>query len=218
MDLVISAAKHVMLVVIGLLPIMNPISMAPLFLSLTRGDSPEFRKQQARKAAIYSILILVAFLLLGNGIIALFGISLAGIRIAGGLIIMVLALRMLFSGEGEADTVKGSPDTIKRAEVDISFSPIAMPGLAGPGCIAVIMGYGSQIPADQQVLGYAVVLIGILITGFVAWVVLAGSDWLAKFLGEHGIQAVTKIMGFILACIAVQFVASGVREFIHTMA
>ncbi len=217
MDLVVTAAKHVLLVVIGLLPIMNPVSMAPLFLSLTRQGSAQFRQQQARKSALYAIAILVAFFLLGNGIIALFGISLAGIRIAGGLIVLVLAFRMLFSGDGEADTVKGGPDAIKRAEVDISFSPIAMPGLAGPGCIAIVMGYGSQIPADYQLLGYAVVLAGIVITGVIAWIVLAGADWLARFLGEHGIQAVTKIMGFLLACIAVQFIASGVREFAHSM-
>jgi len=218
MNLVVTAVKDVALVVFGLLPVMNPVSMAPLFLGLTRQGSSQFRRRQARKSALYAIGVLVAFFLLGNGIIALFGISLAGIRIAGGLIVLVLAFRMLFSGDGKADTVKGGPDAIKRAEVDISFSPIAMPGLAGPGCIAIVMGYGSQIPADHQLLGYAVVLAGIVITGVIAWIVLAGADWLARFLGEHGIQAVTKIMGFLLACIAVQFIASGVREFAHSMA
>lgn len=217
MDVVVEVAKNTLLVVIGLLPIMNPLSAAPLFLALTRYATPAFKRQQALRASIYAMAILATFLLLGNAIITLFGISMGGIRIAGGLIVLVLAFRMLFSGDAEADTVKGGPAALSSAEVDVSFSPLAMPILAGPGSIAVVMGYGTQIPSGQQTLGYLVVLAGIAITCLVAWVVLLGANWVARFLGKHGIQAVTKIMGFLLACIAVQFIASGVREFVHSM-
>lgn len=217
MDVVVEVLKNTFLVVMGLLPIMNPLSAAPLFLALTRNTPPAFKHQQALKAAVYAFAILVTFLLLGNAIIALFGISMAGIRIAGGLIVLVLSFRMLFSGNAEADTVKGGPAAMNSAEVDVSFSPLAMPILAGPGSIAVVMGYGTQIPQGHQTVGYLVVLAGVFITCALAWAVLLGANWVARYLGDHGIQAVTKIMGFLLACIAVQFIASGVREFVHSM-
>ncbi|MDF2617912.1 MAG: multiple drug resistance protein MarC [Xanthobacteraceae bacterium] len=214
MNLFLEALKHVPLVAIGLLPIMNPLSTVPLFLALTRRMSQQHKRQQALRASLYAFAVLAAFLFLGNGIIALFGISLPGIRVAGGLIILVLAFRMLFSGTGEADSVEAGPSEIKQADLDFSFSPLAMPSLAGPGSIAVVMGYGSQIPEQHVALGYAVVLTGILITALIAYAALVGANWVSKFLGEHGIQAVTKIMGFLLTCVAVQFIASGVRQFV----
>ncbi|MBK1665593.1 stress protection protein MarC [Rhodospirillum rubrum] len=217
MDYLGLAAKYIPIVVLGLLPIMNPLSTVPLFLELTKRMSPERKHQQARRACLYALSILAVFLFIGNGIITLFGISLAGIRVAGGLIILVLAFRMLFSGEGEAASIEAEATEIKRAELDFSFSPLAMPSLAGPGSIAVVMSYGSQIPDDAQVFGHFIVICGISITVLIAYIALAGSAWIARFLGEHGIQAVTKIMGFLLTCIAVQFIASGVRDFSQTL-
>jgi len=214
MDMVMAAAKFVPLITLGLLPIMNPLSTVPLFLALTKRMSPALKRQQATRACFYAFGILAAFLFLGNGIISLFGISLPGIRIAGGLIVLVLAFRMLFSGEGEASTIDEEPSEIKRADLDFSFSPLAMPSLAGPGSIAIVMSYGSQIPDDHVIAGYIIVLTSIAITVACAYAALAGAAWISKFLGEHGIQAVTKIMGFLLACVAVQLIASGIREFV----
>lgn len=214
MDILLEALRHIPLVALGLLPIMNPLSTVPLFLALTKRMSARHKRQQALRASLYAFAVLATFLFIGNGIIALFGISLPGIRIAGGLIILVLAFRMLFSGEAEADTIDSEPAEIKQANLDFSFSPLAMPSLAGPGSIAVVMSYGSQIPEQHLALGYAVVLIGIAIVVACAYAALAGAGWISRFLGEHGIQAVTKIMGFLLTCVAVQFIASGVREFV----
>jgi len=214
MEKYLDALKYIPLVAIGLLPIMNPLSTVPLFLALTKRMSPERKRQQALRASLYAFAILAAFLFLGQGIIALFGISMPGIRVAGGLIILVLAFRMLFAGEGEAASVDSEPAQIKQAEIDFSFSPLAMPSLAGPGSIAVVMSYGSQVPADNRVFGYAIVLIGVFLCAMIAFAALVGANWLARFLGEHGIQAITKIMGFLLTCVAVQFIASGIREFV----
>ncbi len=218
MDALILTLKYIPLVTLGLLPIMNPLGTVPLFLSLTARMPEAQRKAQARRACLYAFAILTAFLFLGNGIIALFGISLAGIRVAGGIIVLILALRMLFSGVDEASTVDATPSEIKQAELDFSFSPLAMPSLSGPGSIAVVMGYASEIPDDAVVLGHFVVVAGIAITAAVAYVALGFSTWISRFLGPHGLQAITKIMGFLLSCIAVQFIASGIRDFIHSLA
>lgn len=202
------------LVVMGLLPIMNPLTTIPLYLSLTKHMTEARKREQARKTAMFAFLILVSFLLLGNGIIETFSISLAGIRVAGGIIILIIALNMIFSGADSSKGVEADTQDIKSAELDYSFSPLAMPSLAGPGSIAVVMGFASQIPSGKTALGYFVVISGILFCAILAFVVLLFSNKLAKLLGDHGMQAITKIMGFLLTCIAVQFLASGVQEFI----
>ncbi|MCL7997500.1 MarC family NAAT transporter [Brucella sp. 21LCYQ03] len=206
--------KYVSIVVIGLLPIMNPLTTIPLYMSLTKRMSVEDKRSQARKTCIYAFAILIVFMLLGNGIISLFSISMPGIRVAGGIIIMILALRMIFSGEDTSSQVDAEPADIKKAELDYSFSPLAMPSLAGPGSIAVVMGFTSQIPADHSITGHVVIAIGIAIMVVIAYIGLSSANWIEKVLGDHGMQAVTKIMGFLLTCVAVQFLASGIREFI----
>ncbi|WP_421566044.1 MarC family NAAT transporter [Ochrobactrum sp. EDr1-4] len=214
MDFVPDLVKYVSIVVIGLLPIMNPLTTIPLYMSLTKRMSDENKRAQARKTCIYAFLILTVFMLLGNGIIKIFGISLPGIRVAGGIIIMILALRMIFSGEDTSSEVDADPADIKKADLDYSFSPLAMPSLAGPGSIAVVMGFSSQIPSDHSIFGHAVIAIGVAIMSIIAYIGLLSSNWIEKFLGDHGMQAVTKIMGFLLTCLAVQFLASGISQFV----
>ena len=211
--MVLDAFKYIFLVVLGILPIMNPITTIPLFMTLTRNMSKESQQQQAMKACIYAFFILLAFLILGNGIIALFGISMPGIRVAGGIIILILGLRMIFTGEDSSSEVDASATEIKRAELDYSFSPLAMPSIAGPGSIAVVMGFATQIPAEAPILGHIVVAIGIAITIAIAFVALSSARFIQKLLGDHGMQAVSKMMGFLLTCVAVQFLASGARDF-----
>ena len=213
MQLLFDFIKYTAIVVIGLLPIMNPLTTIPLYMALTKSMSASNKKKQAKKACINAFCILSAFLLLGNGIIALFGISMPGIRIAGGIIIMILALRMIFMGEDTSSSVDAEPAEIKQANIDYSFSPLAMPSLAGPGSIAVVMSFGSEIPHDYTILGSLVVILGIAITVGVAYAALSGAQFIEKALGEHGMQAITKIMGFLLTCVAVQFLASGVLDF-----
>ncbi|MFK4825812.1 MarC family NAAT transporter [Paenochrobactrum sp. BZR 588] len=204
---------YIPLIVLGILPIMNPVSTVPLFLALTGGMTEEHKLRQARMACFYAFLILSVFLCLGNVIISFFGISLAGIRVAGGLIILMLSFRMLFPADMTPVT-KSGVDSVKEATVDFSFSPLAMPSISGPGTIAVVMGYGSQIPDEHSIAGHAIVIMGIAIAILFAYMTLLFSGVIAKFLGEHGIQAVSKIMGFLLACVSVQFLASGIHEFI----
>lgn len=205
--------KYIFIVVIGLLPIMNPLTTIPLYMALTQKMTRETRRRQARKTCLFAFGILVVFLLLGNGIITLFGISMPGIRVAGGIIILILALRMIFSGMDSSSSAGAEPDEIKHANLDYSFSPLAMPSLAGPGSIAVIMSFGSQIPTDASLAGHLIVITGIAITSAVAYLALSSATYIEKLLGEHGMQAITKIMGFLLTCVAVQFLASGIRDF-----
>jgi multiple antibiotic resistance protein len=192
---------------------MNPFSTAPLFVSLTANFEPGRRHSQAIKACVYAFAILVVFLLAGSAIVDFFGISIPGIRSAGGLIILAIGFRMLFpapkaAADGDAP---GAPP-----EMDVAFSPLAMPSLAGPGSIAVVMSAAAQIRSEHPndwVLIYAAVVTGMAATLVFSYVVLRLAGTMVRFLGREGIDAMTRIFGFLLICIGMQFLLTGIADF-----
>ncbi|MGB5133375.1 MAG: MarC family NAAT transporter [Steroidobacteraceae bacterium] len=207
---------YVGLTIMTLLPIINPVGTAVLLLGIGEHLDPEVRERQVRKACIYASGILIAFLLLGTLIMQVFGISIPGLRIAGGLVIAFLGFRMLFP-----DTVPTmSPEALAEARVkaDISFSPLAMPSLSGPGSIATVITMSSTIRHEEQgtraVIEHVGVVIGIVVTALVCYFVLRAAEQLSKKLGSAGIGAIARIMGFLMICIGVQFVINGVRELV----
>ena len=206
-------SQAIALTIGGLLPIMNPFSTAPLFLSLTTRMSPAKRNREALMACIYAFGILVLFLLLGAAIIDFFGISVPGIRVAGGLIVSVIGLRMLFPAPVRSGE---SPPRLQPPDEEIAFTPLAMPSLAGPGSISVVITAASQIRAhhaENFVEVYAGVLIGMAVTILIAWFVLRTATSLARVLGPAGIDAMTRIFGFLLICIGMQFLLTGISDF-----
>jgi multiple antibiotic resistance protein len=104
-------------------------------------------------------------------------------------------------------------DEAVAAKTDIAFSPLAMPSLSGPGSISVVLATSAQIPDERLLLGNIIMLIGIGLTTIIAWLVLSGSFVLVRFLGPTGIDALTRIFGFLLICIGVQFVLIGTSDF-----
>jgi multiple antibiotic resistance protein len=196
----------------ALLPIINPFSTAPLFVSLTVNFDEQRRKQQALLACIYAFGILAVFLLVGSAIVEFFGISLAGIRVAGGLIISTTGFRMLFPSPQPAQ----AQSPVDRRDPDVAFSPIAMPSLAGPGSITVVMSAAAQIEhirAHDLVVTYAALLLGMAATLGISFLVLRGASSLVRFLGPGGIDAMTRIFGFLLICIGMQFLLTGISDF-----
>src|SRR3954462_7590655 len=122
--------------VIALLPLINPLAIAPTFLAITEGDSRERRLQQLRMACIYTVVILVSFLVGGTFIMGFFGISIPGLRIAGGLLVAGIGSGMLMGLPRLAEDEERA-NQAARAKRDVSFSPLAMPMMSGPGSIAV---------------------------------------------------------------------------------
>ncbi len=212
MDFALELSGYVLLVIAGLIPIANPFSTAPIFISMTAGLKKSERNQIANLAILYMFVVLLVFLLLGAAILSFFGISLHALRIAGGLIVGVIGFRMLFEPDNSPShsTQKNHEDVKK-----LAFTPLAMPMLSGPGSISVIMGGAVEIAEletlTDQIIGYAVVTTGIAITAFICWLVLRASSSVVKFMGPSGIDALTKVMGFLLVSIAVQFVITGVQ-------
>ena len=197
---------------VSLIVITNPLSKLPLFVSLTQGMSEERRRQQALWAGIYSAAIMLVSLLGGNMLLAFFGISYGAMRIAGGLVVAMIGYQMLFGG----NTPNNAP-IVRRDKDDYAFFPIAMPGIAGPGTIAVVIGFSTEIAALKDYVDLAVALgwtaAAIIVTASASWAVMRYSDLLTRRLGPSGTLVLGKLMGFILICIGVQFVGSGIRTF-----
>jgi len=191
--------------IVALLPIINPFSTAPLFLAITEGDTEAERQEQARKGVIYMVCILVAFLVGGTFIMKLFGLSLPGLRIAGGILVAGVGLRMLYPKDDIGQT-KAEQQESKRKR-DVSFTPLAMPSLAGPGAISVTIGLTSLA---TSLVEFVAITAGILVVAAMVYVTLRLSTRLVRVLGVSGLHAMTRIMGFMILCVGVQFIVNGI--------
>lgn len=191
---------------LALFPILNPFGAVPLFFSLTSDLPAPERKRTAMKTAAYVIGILVVFLFFGRFVLVFFGISLPVLRIAGGLIVANTAWGMV---TGNARMTAAESSEASRKE-DISLTPMAMPMLAGPGSIGVVMGLAAHADSMTAYLG---MVIGIVVLGLVVYLFLCLGGPMVKRLGPGAEGAINRIFGFLLLAIAVQLVWDGVAEF-----
>lgn len=215
MQVLIDLVSYISIVVIGLLPLANPFSTAPIFLTVSSKLDDKSRRKLLKLTCIYMFSIMIVFLLAGALILSFFGISVYGLRVAGGLIISVIGFRMLFP-DSSKENHNIDVDTYEQAK-GLAFTPLAMPMLSGPGSIALIVSVAAEISKSQSLLvrisGYVVEGLGIFVTVLICWLVLRSSTKITKFLGPSGIDALTRIMGFILICIGVEFTLSGFKGF-----
>ncbi|HSD62466.1 MAG TPA: MarC family NAAT transporter [Ignavibacteriaceae bacterium] len=204
--------SSVTVTLITLLPIINPVNTAVLLLSISSNLSTKERNHQIMMACIYMTAILVAFLLAGHFIMIIFGISLPGIRIAGGMIIGFLGFRMLFPAK-EDMTQEGKQEALQK--INISFSPLAMPSLSGPGAIATVITISSSIEERQgydKFFAFTGVVLAIIITAITSWLVLRSAGFMSRILGVNGIDSLSRIMGFLLVCIGIQFIINAIMD------
>ena len=195
----------------ALLPIANPFSTAPVFAAITRDDDRLTRLRQARLAAFYMACILLVSLLAGAVILEFFGISLPALRVAGGLIIARIGFSMLMP---QPERPLPEKDQEEATDKDaIAFTPIALPLLSGPGSIAVTI---SMATSADEAFDYIPIGIGIVIVAVLSWLVLRSASTIVDRLGRTGVNALTRLMGLLLVCIGVQFIATGVVELITT--
>ncbi|MEO7365173.1 MAG: MarC family protein [Sphingomicrobium sp.] len=191
------------------LVIIDPPGCAPIFASLTRGDSTAHRRSMAIRSSVIAWGVLMFFALLGRPMLHALGISLASFRIAGGVMLFMIALDMVFERrtqrrEVRAQSIEGTPG----AE-DISVFPMAIPMISGPGSIASAMLWVSRAEGAGQVLTVlAAITVVILMTlGF-----LLAAGPLMRLIGERIEAMITRILGVILAALAAQFVVDGLKQ------
>ena len=201
-----------------LLPLANPLTTVALLMGLSRGMTEAERNQQALKASIYSFAIMMVAFYVGQLVMNLFGVSITGLRIAGGLIVAFIGFRMLFPEQKLDETpeveLRGE-ELRQRSKQDIAFIPLAMPTTAGPGTIAMIISVAAALRSSDLYAGW-VVLVAPPLTFFLACAILLlclrSSGFIMRKLGNSGVEAFSRLMGFLLVCIGVQFVINGVYE------
>jgi multiple antibiotic resistance protein len=194
---------------ITLVVIIDPPGCAPIFASLTSGTTAAHRRSMAIRSATVAWFILVFFALLGEPLLGTLGISLSAFRLAGGIMLFIIALEMVFEKrterrEARAQEIEGTPE----AE-DIAVFPMAIPMIAGPGSIATIMLLSAR--ADGLVEG-AVVLGAMTLVLVLTLVALLAAGPLMKLIGAKLEAMITRILGVILAALAAQFVLDGLER------
>src|SRR5688572_27174128 len=158
MNWVAEGLLYILSTVGALLPIVNPLSAVGMVMSITANLTEHERTEQIRRACIYMFFILTSFLVAGGLIMNFFGISIPGLRIAGGLIVSYLGFRMLFP---DTAAMSRQEQAEAASKADVSFTPLAMPGLSGPGSIAVVIGMSATVQESQHiVVGHILIAIG----------------------------------------------------------
>ncbi|MEH2213167.1 MarC family protein [Nostoc sp.] len=203
---------------VALFPIVDPVGNIPTFLVLTSENSIKERHHCAKKIAQYTTLFLVVFLLIGGGILRFFGISLEVVRIAGGIVVFHTAWQMM-SARPKL-TVQENKAAVKKSEEheDISFMPMTIPLLAGPAAIAATLGLSAQAGHTFSVAtltNFLAVLLAIFILGIVIYLCFRASSWLLLWLGETGIRASSRILGFFIMAVGVQLILNGISDWLR---
>jgi len=188
--------------------IIDPIGLMPLFVALTKGATPQHRRAIAIRALGIAALLLTLFGLLGEAVLGFLGISMPAFRIAGGLLLFLTALDMLF--ERRTQRRKDQTETALDPADDPSVFPLSTPLIAGPGAIAAMILLTGQ--ADGA-LGLAAVLGVMFAVLAVTMIFFLAAGGLERLLRETGINVLTRLLGMLLAALAVQFVLDGLADF-----
>ena len=192
---------------VTLFVIIDPIGLTPIFLALTQGMTPRERRGVAIRASLTATFILALFTLFGEAVLAFVGISMPAFRVAGGILLFLTALDMLFERRTKRRENQGEEAT----EVeDPSVFPISIPLIAGPGSIATVILLAGQKP---EIEGFALVMSIVLAVLALMLVMFMVSGVLERLLGKTGINVVTRLLGMLLAALSVQFVLDGLRAF-----
>lgn len=198
---------HYLKIFTGVISVLNPLGVVPVFLGLTSARDPAERKSIARTTAFSTALILMLAAISGQAILDFFGISISSFRMGGGILILLMAISMLHAKTSHA---KHTPDEAKEAEDmdSIAVVPLAIPMLAGPGAISAVIVYAHEVKNIQEISVLGGV---ILLSGIIVWSVLRLAVPIGTKLGKTGINIIVRIMGLLLAAIAVEFMAAGLK-------
>jgi multiple antibiotic resistance protein len=188
--------------------VVDPIGLAPIFVTMTAGDPPEKRRATAKKACLIFVGVLTFFTIGGGLIFQLLGVSLAAFKIAGGILLLLTALEMLQSKSPDTRTSGEEIGEAQRKD-DVAVVPLAMPLLAGPGAIATVMVMSARAASPWLLLA---IVASVVATAIATYYILRAAQAVDRWLGISGRAILERIMGLLLAAIAVQFVLAGVRD------
>ena len=196
---------------ITILVTIDPPGLAPLYLAVTRGMNREQRGQVSIRASVIAFGILALFAVAGSGILAVLGITLPAFRVAGGLLLFFIAFEMVFEKRNDRKE-KAAETAITRDQVrNVAAFPLAIPLIAGPGAISATVLLSGRLPTAVGQASLLVILMACVVLTYLVFVLAERIDGL---LGETGRSILTRLLGVILAALAVQFVADGVKALV----
>lgn len=201
---------YLSLTVLGLLPIMNPPAAATVLLGLSKGRDKSYIVDQAKSVGIYLFVALCITFFIGASVLELFNISIPSLRLGGGIIIVAIGFNMLFPKQEGSNTTPGQDS--------IALVPLTIPSLCGPGTMALIISLAAELAIHGDELHmpsvYGGVISGFAVVAGIAAFTLSMAYPLLRALGQNGINAFTRIMGFLLICMGVQFFTVGIEEIV----
>ena len=188
--------------------VLDPIGVAWLFAALTREHNPQQQRRTAFRGVLLATMIMYLFFFFGNGLLHWMGIGLPAFRIAGGILLFLLSIEMVFARQsGLRSTTKGEQDEAQHKN-DISVFPLAFPLLAGPGALTTVL----LMVGNIQSLGDRMVMASvILLVSLVTLLILLLAQTLSRLLGQTGANVVSRLLGLVLSALAIQFVIDGIR-------
>ncbi|MCG2634757.1 MAG: MarC family protein [Gammaproteobacteria bacterium] len=188
----------------------GPIDVAAVFATMTGNGTLEYKRSMAIRATLIASVILVAFALFGEILLASLGISLAALRTAGGILLLLIGIDMVFARSSGGTSTTDEEEREGISKQDISIFPIATPLIAGPGAMgaAILLMANAEGDLIRQMIVLASLLAILLVTG----IALLFASKIHQFLGVTGMHAISRIMGFLLAALAVQFIFDGIRQ------
>ena len=192
---------------ITLFVVINPIGLVPLFIAITRDEPPRRRRRIARRAVLISASILMVFIALGQIVLEGLKVSLPAFRVAGGLVLLVVALRMVLSDQ---DTRSGTTAPADGPR-DIAVFPLAMPFIAGPGAVmaSVLLTDNHAFTMAQQAATAVVLLVILAIT----YIILLGAETVQRRIGPTGTNVLSRVLGLVLSALAAETMLEGLRAF-----
>jgi multiple antibiotic resistance protein len=193
--------------------VVDPLAVLPIFLAMTANESPEQKRATALRAAITCGITLTVFAAAGTLIFRFFGITLGAFKIAGGVLLFLVALDMM---QARQSRTKSTPEEEKEGieKADVAIIPLAIPLLSGPGSIATVM----VLMSRHATFVYTIpVFISILLTALITWLMLRGAGWIERHLSKTFMNVVMRVMGLILAAISVEFVIAGIKDVLPTL-
>jgi len=214
-----AVVRNILLVYAALLPIVNPLGMAPIFASMTAEYDTSVRRTVAMRVAVNGMVLLMASLFIGSYVLDFFGVSIAAVQLGGGLVVAVAGWRILnqqnSSSEHHVDAVLDDEAILSKA-----FYPLTMPLTVGPGCIAVALTLGSNIHAEthlQLIVSALAATLGIVLIGITIFLCYRFSDGLQRLLGPNGTSILIRLSAFIVVCIGIQIMFNGANQFYGEM-
>jgi len=198
----------------ALFSVLNPLGAVPIFVGLTQDDSKQERSRISLWAAINVFIILAISYFIGEYVLVFFGISIDALRIAGGIIIVSSGFSLLTGNFSKKRGVskKVTSDAMNRN--DIALTPLAIPMLAGPGSMSLLI---AMYQEHTEIIQKTTTCIAILVVAFCIFLILKSAHYLSRILGASGIVAISRVIGFIVIAIGVQYISGGVVNILKTI-